>query len=219
MTDLNIPFSLKWFILYVLAHVMHILIFQFLVPVDIDVTIWIFILHSVQVFLTIFLNNCNKNVISSGSCTSICRSSRGQHCLLQLTKFNQSVAQIIKWVLKSSLMETRIFVIGVVIEGNIQKHLLRDRSSLVLWNVSKSWNLSGETVEEFFDEKLRYRLLSTLLTTGVILIDLYKAFDTIDRDTLLKKLRAICFLNLNIDWFKSYLSNRLLNLENYYLDL
>ena len=39
MADLNIPFSLKWFILYVLTHVMHILISQFLVPADIDVTI------------------------------------------------------------------------------------------------------------------------------------------------------------------------------------
>ena len=57
--------------------------------------------------------------------------------------------------------------------------------------------------------------------TGMILIDLRKAFDTIDRDTLLKKLGAICFLNYNIDWFKSYLSNQFfrLNLENYYLDL
>ena len=44
--------------------------------------------------------------------------------------------------------------------------------------------------------------------TGIILIDLHKAFDKIDRDTLLKKLRAICFLNRHIDWFKSYLSNR-----------
>ena len=46
--------------------------------------------------------------------------------------------------------------------------------------------------------------------TGMILIDLEKAFDKIDRDTLLKKLRTICFLNHNIDWFKSYLSNRFL---------
>ena len=43
--------------------------------------------------------------------------------------------------------------------------------------------------------------------TDMIPIDLHNAFGTIDRDTLLKKLRAICFLNHNIDWFKSYLSN------------
>ena len=58
------------------------------------------------------------------------------------------------------------------------------------------------------------------LITGIILIDLQKAFDTIDNDILLKKLRAITFSNLTIDWFKSYLSNRLfrVNLENCYSD-
>ena len=121
---------------------MHIFISKFLVPVEIDATIWIFILYSVQVFPTILLNNCNKNVIFSGSCTSICRFSRGHHYWLQLMKFSQSVAQIIKWVLKSSLMETCIFAIGIIMEVNIQKHVLRDHSSLVLWNISKSWNLN-----------------------------------------------------------------------------
>ena len=35
--------------------------------------------------------------------------------------------------------------------------------------------------------------------TGIILIDLQKAFDTIDNDILLKKLRAITFSNHTID--------------------
>ena len=54
--------------------------------------------------------------------------------------------------------------------------------------------------------------------SGMILIDLQKAFDTIDHNILLKKLRTICFSNHTIDWFKSYLSNRLfrVNLENCY---
>ena len=54
------------------------------------------------------------------------------------------------------------------------------------------------------------------LMTGMILVDLQKAFDTIDHDILLKKLSAICFSNHAIGWFKSYLSNRLfrVNLEN-----
>ena len=38
------------------------------------------------------------------------------------------------------------------------------------------------------------------------MIDLQKAFDTIDHDILLKKLSAIDFLNHTIGWFKSYLS-------------
>ena len=56
--------------------------------------------------------------------------------------------------------------------------------------------------------------------TGMILVDLQKAFDTIDHDILLKKLSAIGFSNHTICWFKSYLSNRLfrVNLENCYSD-
>ena len=45
--------------------------------------------------------------------------------------------------------------------------------------------------------------------TGMILVDLQKAFDTIDHDILLKKLSAIGFSNHTIGWFKSYRSNQL----------
>ena len=56
--------------------------------------------------------------------------------------------------------------------------------------------------------------------TSMILVDLQRAFDTIDHDILLKTLSAIGFLNHTIGWFKSYLSNRLfrVNLENCYSD-
>ena len=58
------------------------------------------------------------------------------------------------------------------------------------------------------------------LMTGMILIDLQKAFGTIDHDILLKKVGAIGFSNHTIGWFKSYLSNRLfrVNLRNCYSD-
>ena len=58
------------------------------------------------------------------------------------------------------------------------------------------------------------------LMTGMILVDLQKAFDTIDHDILLKKLSAIGFSNHAISWFKSHLYNRLfrVNLENCYSD-
>jgi len=46
------------------------------------------------------------------------------------------------------------------------------------------------------------------LVTGMILIDLQKAFDTIDHDILLKKLSVLNFSRDSIQWFKSYLSNR-----------
>ena len=56
--------------------------------------------------------------------------------------------------------------------------------------------------------------------TGMILIDLQKTFDTIDHDIILKKLSAIGFSNHTLNWFKSYLSNRLfrVNLKYCYSD-
>ena len=52
--------------------------------------------------------------------------------------------------------------------------------------------------------------------TDMILIDLQKAFDTIDHDVLLQKLYAVDFSKHTVNWFQSYLSNRsfLVNLEN-----
>ena len=52
--------------------------------------------------------------------------------------------------------------------------------------------------------------------TGMILIDLQKAFDTIDHDVLLQKLYAIGFSKHTVNWFQSYLFNRsfLVNVGN-----
>ena len=52
--------------------------------------------------------------------------------------------------------------------------------------------------------------------SGMILIDLQKAFDTTDHDVLLQKLYAIGFSKHAVNWFQSYLSNRsfLVNLGN-----
>ena len=54
------------------------------------------------------------------------------------------------------------------------------------------------------------------LITGMILIDLQKAFVTIDHDILLQKLYAIGFSKHSVNWFRSYLTNRtyLVNLGN-----
>ena len=56
------------------------------------------------------------------------------------------------------------------------------------------------------------------LFTGMILIDLQKAFVTIDHNILLEKLNAIGFCNDTVDWFHSYLTNRalLVSIENKY---
>ena len=46
------------------------------------------------------------------------------------------------------------------------------------------------------------------LLTGMIAIDLQKAFDTIDHEILLSKMPLLGFSNNAIEWFCSYLSNR-----------
>ena len=50
----------------------------------------------------------------------------------------------------------------------------------------------------------------------MILIDLQKAFATIDHGVLLQILSAVAFLKHTVNWFQSYLSNRsfLVNLGN-----
>ena len=45
------------------------------------------------------------------------------------------------------------------------------------------------------------------LMTGMILIDLQKAFDTIDHDVLLKQIPVVGSSNHAVDWFQSKLSN------------
>ena len=54
------------------------------------------------------------------------------------------------------------------------------------------------------------------LHTGMILIDLQKAFDTINHDILITKMEFLGFSKDVISWFKSYLSNRkiIVNLKN-----
>ena len=42
-------------------------------------------------------------------------------------------------------------------------------------------------------------------STGMILIDLQKAFDTLDHDILLDKMKYLGFKSKTINWFSSYL--------------
>ena len=52
----------------------------------------------------------------------------------------------------------------------------------------------------------------------MILIDLQKAFDTIDHNIFLKKLKCLGFEESSIKWFKSYLDCRYfsVNIDNVY---
>ena len=49
--------------------------------------------------------------------------------------------------------------------------------------------------------------------TGIILIDLQKAFDTIDHKILIVKMKCMGFSNNVIKWFESYLSKRMFSVH------
>ena len=59
------------------------------------------------------------------------------------------------------------------------------------------------------------------LCTGKILIDLQKAFDTIDHNILLERLKAIGFCDDTATWFHSYLTDQafLVSIENKYTSI
>ena len=58
------------------------------------------------------------------------------------------------------------------------------------------------------------------LLTGMVLIDLQKAFDTIDHGVLFKKMKYLGFTNKTISWFRSYLKDRSfkVSIENVFSD-
>ena len=66
---------------------------------------------------------------------------------------------------------------------------------------------STDTSLSYLTDKILTGFVSGLLT-GMILIDLQKAFGTINHDILLKKMPALRFSDRSINWFKLYLSNR-----------
>ena len=67
----------------------------------------------------------------------------------------------------------------------------------------------GKTTQQILVFFLNDKILKGFdgLVTGMILIDLQKAFDTISHDILLKKLSIIGFSDYTVKWFQSYLSN------------
>ena len=44
--------------------------------------------------------------------------------------------------------------------------------------------------------------------TGIVMLDLQKAFDTVDHGTLIKKSKCVGFKDIAVNWSKSYLANR-----------
>ena len=69
-----------------------------------------------------------------------------------------------------------------------------------------------DTWLSYLNDKVQIRFEQGWMT-GMILIDLQKAFDTIDYDILLEKTHCLGFSKPTIQWFRSYLTNRLFSVN------
>ena len=74
---------------------------------------------------------------------------------------------------------------------------------------------STDTCLSLLNDKILTGIDNGMLT-GMILIDLQKAFDTIDHEIFFSKMSHLGFSQATISWYKSYLTNRtfLVNVEN-----
>ena len=68
-------------------------------------------------------------------------------------------------------------------------------------------NHSTESAAISFTDSIRREIDQGLLT-GAVFIDLRKAFDTVDHDIIVSKLKAAGISGTELHWFKDYLSNR-----------
>ena len=84
---------------------------------------------------------------------------------------------------------------------------LTDNNILYKYQSGFRKNHSTDTSLSYLTNRILTGFDSGLLT-GMILIDLQKAFDTINHDILLRKMASLGFSNHSIKWFQSYLSNR-----------
>ena len=83
---------------------------------------------------------------------------------------------------------------------------LTDNNILYKYQFGFRKNHSADTSLSYLTDKILTGFDSGLLT-GMILIDLQKAFDTINHDILLRKMAFLGFANHSIMWFQSYLSD------------
>ena len=109
-------------------------------------------------------------------------------------------------------------LIEKIIHEQTQKYL-SDHNILYKYQSGFRTNHSTDTCLSYLNDKI-LKGFDEGKITGMILIDLQKAFDTIDHKVLLGKLVYLGFSESAISWFKSYLSNRsfIVNVENEYSD-
>ena len=71
---------------------------------------------------------------------------------------------------------------------------------------------STDTCLSYLNDKVQIGFAQGWMT-GMILIGLRKAFDTTDLDILLEKMHCLGFFEPTIQWFRSYLTNRLFSVN------
>ena len=106
-------------------------------------------------------------------------------------------------------------IISKVIEKTIHQQLEEYLSSNHIFYKFQSGfrsNYSTDTCLTYLSNKILTGFDNGLLT-GLIAIDLQKAFDTIDHAILLRKMKILGFSENVIKWFTSYLSNRVFHVN------
>ena len=93
------------------------------------------------------------------------------------------------------------------VDNKLSIHFGEDKFQLFKFQSGFRPSHSTDTCLSFLNDKILKGFDSGLLT-GMILIDLQKAFDTIDHDILFTKMKYLGFSNHTINWFKSYFANR-----------
>ena len=110
-------------------------------------------------------------------------------------------------------------VIERIVYDQVDNFLLQNN---ILYNYQSGFrkNHSTNLCLSFLNDKI-LKGFDEGLFTGMILIDLQKAFDTINYEILLGKLNAIGFSEKAMAWFKSYLSDWpfKVNISNHFSDL
>ena len=97
-------------------------------------------------------------------------------------------------------------VIEKVIHNQTQNFL--DKNGILYsYQLGFRKHYSTDTCLSYLTNKVQTGFEEGLLT-GMVLIDLQKAFDTIDHGILLEKRKYLGFSTSTIDWFNSYLTNR-----------
>ena len=105
-----------------------------------------------------------------------------------------------------SLLPQPSKIVEKIIHGQVQKYL-DDNNILYRYQSGFRAHHSTDTCLSYLNNKI-LQGFETGMFTDMILIDLQKAFDTIDHEIFLDKIACLGFSDSAILWFKSYLQDR-----------